>query len=401
MKFQLVKPIFIFTGFLLFFVFFGCTSTQNKTHIIEAATGKTAFSFVPDQPDSSMKKLPQRVSKLRFSNPDEFIRRFAAYAARRSKNDFELVKKIHDWIALNIKYDAESFYSGNTPAQYYENTLMSGMAVCDGYSTLFKRICDELKIECVKISGYGRGAGSDVFLPDFWLNSNHAWNMVKLDSNWYLIDCTWDAGYVERRQAVQSYKTDYLFTKPEIMIYTHFPEKPEYQLIDPPVTRPVFLEMPRYSPLFFKYMTEVPSNLKKITEIEGRIKMKLLIKNDTFLMFDVLDMFGREIPNGNEIGRLLKNGKSYEGDFIFTQEGNYIIRLYASTERYGTYESVVEYGIITTSYIPTPQDEAMRAINDSLRYDIMNPIIDNTPQREEDYKREHRETQEYFNRNMR
>ena len=31
LKFQLVKSIYIFTGFLLFFVFFGCTSTQNKT----------------------------------------------------------------------------------------------------------------------------------------------------------------------------------------------------------------------------------------------------------------------------------------------------------------------------------------------------------------------------------
>jgi len=387
-RFWIKRFIYIFSGFLLLFIFSGCASTRNKTHIVEVSAGKTMFTFVSDQPDRSMVNLPQSISKLRFSNPDEFIRQLAAHAAKSSTNNFELVKKVHDWIALNIKYDAESFLSRNVPAQNYENTLMSGLAVCDGYSALFKRICDELEIECLRVSGYARGVGSTIFLPDFIWNSNHAWNMVKLDNDWYLIDCTWDAGYLDGTQAVQSYKTEYLFIKPEIMIYTHFPDDPEYQLLDPPVTAAEFVDSPRYTASYFKYMAEVPSNLKKVTEIGGRIKVNFLTKDGAYLMVNVLDMGGRELPNGNRISRLWKNGNAYECDFTFPQEGFYILRFYANNERYGTYEWIADYGISTSGYVPTSQEEAMRAVNDSFRFGNTDVSNNNTPQREGDFTRE-------------
>ena len=50
-------------------------------------------------------------------------------------------------------------------------------AVCQGYALAFKVLMDRAGIPCCYVS-------SDAI--------NHAWNMVRLDGNWYHVDVTWD-----------------------------------------------------------------------------------------------------------------------------------------------------------------------------------------------------------------
>lgn len=53
---------------------------------------------------------------------------------------------------------------------------INGKAVCDGYAFMFKYFMDSLEIE----NHYVRSS-----LP------NHAWNQVKINDEWYWVDCTW------------------------------------------------------------------------------------------------------------------------------------------------------------------------------------------------------------------
>lgn len=93
-----------------------------------------------------------------------------------SGSDYIKIKKIHDFVCDTIQYDYINV--SNTDYKYQFTTygaLFKGRAVCQGYATLFYRLCREVGIPVRVIT-----------------SSNHAWNIVKLNDNYYNIDCTWD-----------------------------------------------------------------------------------------------------------------------------------------------------------------------------------------------------------------
>ena len=56
--------------------------------------------------------------------------------------------------------------------------LINGKGVCAGYSAAFKLLADAAGLENIVVTGYLDGS-----LP-------HAWNKVKIDGEWYIIDTT-------------------------------------------------------------------------------------------------------------------------------------------------------------------------------------------------------------------
>ena len=90
------------------------------------------------------------------------------------KTDYEKIKIIHDYIVNHITYTQNNDYECHSTYA----ALIKGEAVCQGYASLFYRLCREAGIECRYINGIA-------FEP-------HAWNIVKLEGKWYNVDCTWD-----------------------------------------------------------------------------------------------------------------------------------------------------------------------------------------------------------------
>ena len=84
------------------------------------------------------------------------------------------------------------------------------------------------------------------------MDSNHAWNMVKIENAYYFIDSTWDSGYMNGKKSVQKYTTDWLFIKPEHFIFTHLPERQQQQLLKEPVSNTEFLKLADFQPKFFE-----------------------------------------------------------------------------------------------------------------------------------------------------
>ncbi len=97
----------------------------------------------------------------------------------------EKCRAIFRWVANNIKFDwdVRNDYKKDRvdPLVVYKTKK----AVCAGYASLFQAMCEEAKIKCLYITGDA--------LPG---HDPHAWNMVKLDGSWYVMDVTWAAGYV-------------------------------------------------------------------------------------------------------------------------------------------------------------------------------------------------------------
>ncbi len=105
--------------------------------------------------------------------------------AYRFSSPYEQEKAIHDYMTKNCEYDSVNYVNGTVPWVSHSPTgvFVYKKAVCDGYAKAFQLCMDILGIECETIDGIA-GAGG--------VREAHAWNAVKLDGEWYLVDVTWD-----------------------------------------------------------------------------------------------------------------------------------------------------------------------------------------------------------------
>ena len=84
---------------------------------------------------------------------------------------WEMALAVHDYLAINSHYDETLERNTNY------DILVNGTGVCSGYAMAYLDIMTRLSIDC-------RFVESQPML--------HAWNMVKIDGNWYHVDVTHD-----------------------------------------------------------------------------------------------------------------------------------------------------------------------------------------------------------------
>jgi hypothetical protein len=290
------------------------------------ASYETAYAYRTDKPDPQMAKIPQNIEAYRTANPDEYIRQIAAYINANSTNDFERVKKAHDLVAVMVHYDAANFWSNTVPDQSYRNVLKTRLAVCEGYSNLLKKLCDALKIPCDIVHGFGRGVGTSPLSGDTPNNSNHAWNIVTINEESYLVDCTWNSGYMDGKVSKQQYTTDWLFLKAEHFIYTHYPENEKQQLLAAPLTAAQFSALPFFKPKFFELANDISVDLKKINKVENKLSFDYSIKDGYWLNFSVHDIkTGKNIQNRDFVQTNGTKGTAY---FSFPAAGQYSVNVF-------------------------------------------------------------------------
>ncbi|KAL2120414.1 hypothetical protein VTJ04DRAFT_4441 [Mycothermus thermophilus] len=153
-------------------------------------------------------------------------------------------RAIFTWCHHNIDYDVDGFFGRRaiscqrSPA----DTIFSGSAVCEGYARVYQSIAQRAGLECLVVSGHGKGFGfkdlkeSDpIPPPDI---SGHAWNAVRIDGGrWKLIDPCWGAGAVSNDAGVGPKYTrrfaPEFFTMPNRKFaWRHHPENPQHWFLN-------------------------------------------------------------------------------------------------------------------------------------------------------------------------
>ncbi len=167
------------------------------------------------------------------------IESLAKYFSAKASNDYEKARLIYSWIAKNINYDDDGYNTGNYNDCTANTVFKTKRAVCEGYSNLYASIAEKCGLEVKVISGYAKGYSYKI--GQKFLKTNHAWNSVKIDGDWKLLDVTWGEGYGKnvdgKLKSVKKY-TDYWFcTDPHEFIFKHLPQKPADQLIDQPISK--------------------------------------------------------------------------------------------------------------------------------------------------------------------
>jgi Transglutaminase-like superfamily len=146
--------------------------------------------------------------------------------------DLEKIYVIYKWVTNNIEYDSESFFANNWRGIGNANTVIQRRkAVCDGYAELVMRLGLQSGLLIEKVEGYAKGYGYK--MGEQLAAPNHAWNSVRVDGEWYLLDSTWDAGSIN--ESTRSYERknadyDFFLTNPQIFIYSHFAKEDKWNL---------------------------------------------------------------------------------------------------------------------------------------------------------------------------
>ena len=91
------------------------------------------------------------------------------------KDTFGKLKVFHDYICLNNDFVKEEGFNQTIYGGFVKGTIQ-----CEGYAKTMQYLCDMAGIESMVIVGSNEA------------NDTHAWNVVKVDGEWYNLDCTWD-----------------------------------------------------------------------------------------------------------------------------------------------------------------------------------------------------------------
>jgi hypothetical protein len=137
---------------------------------------------------------------------DERIIDLAEQITAGSRSDADAIKRIHDYIIKNVKYDYEAYTSGKYTTKSFDalSVLANPLTFCSGYSNYLAALSRAVGIRAKIIHG-------QVVMGDGSI-ADHAWNEVYIDGEWRVIDSTWD---------IVGDGTKYFFPTPENFAKDH------------------------------------------------------------------------------------------------------------------------------------------------------------------------------------
>ena len=189
--------------------------------------------------------------------PEE-VRARAAEITKNCTNNASRARAIYDWLTANITYDTDEWRNIVSGADAYvhphdpASVLGRGTTVCIGYAWLFDDLCAAAGLESTFLIGDVRGYRGT---PDEELVSSvrHAWNAVRGEDGWVLLDATWGARQEGETAADYKSRADYYYaTPPGQFVFDHLPEDDGWQLLESPVpTDTACSILPNLKPAFF------------------------------------------------------------------------------------------------------------------------------------------------------
>lgn len=251
-----------------------------------------------------------------FEKVDTKVRNYPRFSkvenlANQIKKDFssdeDKVRAAFIWLTKNIRYNLKILYNPKKRSYSFSYsseqeklqkqqavmdklvaaTFRNKTGVCEEYAQSFKKICDLLNIEATVISGNVRNDANDIGkVTD---DTNHAWNAVKLNNKWQILDATWAAGHEYNRRWIRAYN-EYFYNIPKDKIFkTHFPEDRVWVLRFGRMSKEEFYKQPIYTNTFLGLNSNLISPQTGIISLKSSENIVLKFKNlDTSALISYL-----------------------------------------------------------------------------------------------------------------
>lgn len=180
--------------------------------------------------------------------------------------EYETVKYFFVWLCENVSYESSD------RDQYITSAFIDRKSVCNGYARAFQYLCNKVGIQCAFANGIADN-GTDPA-------ETHAWNLVRIDGQYYWVDTTWGDPVTEEPSTDPVIDYFFLCTTDDFLFRTHTLEPATTELDGK------------------KYQADYPECVDE----------SLLYSKQFGLFFDSYD----EETVGNAIIDYLKSGREYD-----------------------------------------------------------------------------------------
>ena len=139
-----------------------------------------SFSHIETEYDS-FGRVQVRITKSYSANDIDLINdkvdKLYTQLIDSNKSDVENIRKVHDYIINNSKYDSDRSDKKiiNYRSDIAYGPLFEGYAICGGYTDLMQLFIERMNIKSYRIS-----------------SDDHIWNALYLNNKWSHLDLTWD-----------------------------------------------------------------------------------------------------------------------------------------------------------------------------------------------------------------
>jgi len=113
----------------------------------------------------------------------------------RGRTDREKALELHDILCDKVRY-GKALGGAKHPGAV--SALKYGQAVCFGYADAYCLLCGMAGIPCVYQAGWTSGGPTLAWDPEKGTRGSHAWNLVRVEGRWQMVDVTWDDRENER-----------------------------------------------------------------------------------------------------------------------------------------------------------------------------------------------------------
>ncbi|KAK2891335.1 hypothetical protein Q8A67_013978 [Cirrhinus molitorella] len=250
-------------------------------------------------------------------------------------SDLDKLRAIWIWLCHYIEYDVLGYLGHSEKVFSPEQVILTGRAVCSGYSSVCLQMCREAGIECREVSGYSKGAGYQLGQSFRNTKSDHSWNAVCVDGQWHLLDACWGAGYVDKdkKAFIKRYKEYYFLTDPENFIDAHYPEEEEWQLLENPIRIEEFEKRVLIKPDFYTLNLTLiqPKQFLIVTE-NGEAMVSMSFPQLVHFTYQISQRSGKKQQKlSKSMGFLTSTQHSMKLRLMPPKSGTYELMLFART----------------------------------------------------------------------
>lgn len=179
--------------------------------------------------------------------------------------DYDKVKYVYEMVILNTEYNLEAPNNQNICSVF-----LNRESVCLGYAKAVQYLLQKLDVESTVVTG------------SVLTGESHAWNLVKVNGQYYYLDATWgDASYTstgDEETALSNINYDYLCITTQDLLKTH--------IIDHPISVPnCIVQIDNYYVKEGLYLTSMDAmlveNIFNTAKSQGRTCVAIRCSNST------------------------------------------------------------------------------------------------------------------------
>jgi hypothetical protein len=252
----------------------------------------------------------------------------AAYLAQAGADDLTRARVVYRWIAGHIAYDVAAFQAGSYGDVSPDGVLRSRSSVCEGYARLAEALGAAMGLQIQVVAGWSKGYG---YTPGqrFDGPTNHAWNAVRVDGQWRLMDATWGAGFLDQQSRfVRRFQDHYFLTAPDAFVFDHLPQEPRWQLLERPISAAEYEDLVYLRPMFFLAGFRIGSPRNARLTAAGRTTVTLGVTTPVQMMARVVDA-ATDRPLEGEWTFVRVGASEARVDAVFPGPGDYVLRVFA------------------------------------------------------------------------